>query len=43
MCRRTGETSMRTFFVALAASTLFVQPAFAKDPAQGATTLPHSR
>ena len=29
---------MRTFFVALAASTLFVQPTFAKDPAQGATT-----
>lgn len=29
---------MRSFVVALAASTLFVQPSFAKDPAQGATT-----
>jgi len=28
---------MRTLFVALAASLLFVQPSFAKDPAQGAT------
>ena len=29
---------MRSFFVALVASTLFVSPTFAKDPAQGATT-----
>jgi hypothetical protein len=29
---------MRSVFVALVASTLFVSPTFAKDPAQGATS-----